>query len=309
MDNSRLAIIIGGQLRSFFEKNASIYLLQLIQNSKLRYRNIHIVMIISGIYEKIQIHDIFKNEKGLTLEIVDYNRYEDIVVKNIEELKKDTIFNYILKKYLSNNNNACKEITNPQEYIIGGYRQIYQTHIGIEYILKYESDNNIVFDTIIRTRFDIQYPPNFVPYMPSGDTINILSLDGFGINLSGLLKKSGFSIEEYINYLKHQKINLPNCRVDCDMGITFGGAYLYNYISPEKIYNGETSILYCFNDHFYFSKRDIFIKLYDFIKIYGKLDIDNIKHIYAEESQLLMACFHSNIYPLMYLPNTYRIIR
>jgi hypothetical protein len=301
--DSTLGIIITGQIRTFFSKGGANELLKVINKSKSVYSRIVLIMVISGDYKSYLLSELFKNISDLYLLIINYNEYEDHMLEYVEKLKNNSSFIKICQAYLNSSNYAKKEISDPSVYIIGVMRQLYQVRIGIDSINQYERNNKIKFNVIMKTRFDIAYPEDFYPHIPGGSLIDKISFNGMGISFNT------HNIEEYIIWLKQQQIILPNCRVSCDFSKSFGGAYMYNYQSLENISKGDDNILYCFNDHFFFSKREVFVKLYDFINIYGTVYNNNIQHTFAAEAQLLIACFHVNISPLMFLPNTYSIIR
>jgi len=303
--NTSLAIIVTGQLRTFLTKGGSNELLKIIRKSKTTYSLVVIIMVVSGIYNNELLLEVFKDITGIYVEIIDYNYHEKNMLDHVEKLQHNNSFINICQTYLNTQNSAKNEVPYPHTYIKNSMRQLYQIRIGIESIINYETRHDINFDVIMRTRFDIAYPTDFYPNIPTGSLIDKISFNEMGIQFS----QKHMSIQEYIIWLKKQNIRLPNCRVSCNWGDSFGGAYLYNYMSLENICNGDDNILYCFNDHFFFSKREVFLKLYDFINIYGTVSNNNIKHIFAEEAQLLIACLHVNINPLMFLPNTYSIIR
>ena len=164
----------------------------------------------------------------------------------------------------------------------------------------YEKKNNILFDVCMKTRFDINYPEKFYPFVhtPNTDIIDKITLN----NENKMFFQRYFTnINDHIHFLKQQKIKLPDCW-SSHRKYNFGGYYLNNYISLENITNGSDEILYMYNDYVIFGKRQNFIKLKDFFDEYGIIDHSlNINHSFAAESQLLIFCFEKQINPIMYL--------
>ena len=303
---NNLCIIITGLVRTFFNKGL-ISFMNMIEVSKKKYKKIHIIIIISGNFSKENINFFIEKLNSINITCDKYI-YEDYnILSNNYNKNRIKLEKYIELKnnYMKQNNNAHNEIFDPDEYISSRTIQFHQLEIGIEKLIKYELINDINFDVIMRTRFDVLYDKLFYPHIHSSDS-NLVDKILLNENIKNIFKNT-FKVdvlsENYISYLKNNKIELPECRVKI-RDISLGSAYFNNYISIQNIKKGNNDILYCFNDYYFFGKKDVFLKLKNFFNEYGLLDTNlNIPHFYAPESQLLIYCFNKNINPIMYLNN------
>lgn len=333
--NKSLAIISTGSFRVFFKNDEFI---QLLKRCKLHYEFIYIFLVINDeINEEvfIKLNTLFENvELQNNYEIIDFKPFINVLNQCNLKKKENEKYNKLRNEYLQNNHSKAKEfLSDPNEMtiyskcggsihnkntIIGNIEwldlatiQFYQLKIGIENLLEYEKNTNMKFDIIMKTRLDLdKYPDEFYPYVPNEDE-SVMNKISFGRqNIKSVIdtklsELNSNKIEDFIEYLKNQKIISPNIFSD-DMPHNFGGMYFNNYISLENINNGDNNILYSINDHFYFSKRDIFIKLKDFYDNFALLDNEpDILHYYAPESQFLLYCFQNNINILMYWGKTH----
>jgi hypothetical protein len=282
----------------------------MIERCRNTYANMYVVMVISGEHMTETIQAFFHRELPYVLfQIVDYNPYEENFQRFVKEKRNDPeyITNFIRYKHMRNN--ALHEINNASSCIMIGCRQHYQLEIGIETILAYEKSHSIQFDMFMRTRFDVLYPEGVYPHIPSG-IYEKLTFHGFGMSEKKFSERMSEGISGYIHFLKTQTIQHPECRVK-DYETSLGGAYFYNYITVEHLntHPEERNILYMFNDFLYFAERDIFLKLMNFNDMWGKVPTYGMQHTFAPEAQMLMLCFHTNIYPLMYHPEKEMLIR
>jgi hypothetical protein len=305
-----LCIIINGVIRTFFNKGLESFE-KMIKTSKEKYSKIHIIMVISGEYDRTLILNFIlqMNSQDISVETYDFHVNE---INEINEIMKEKMINEnylkLKEKYFSQENDARNEINNPDLFINNTpIYQFYQLKIAIEKMIEYEINNNIIFNLCMRTRFDVNYPYNFYPLVHNNDA----SLeDKIYLNKENKDYFNSFfnNIDDFIFFLKEQKITLPTCRTPY-FKYSFGGCYLNNYISLENIKNGSNNILYMYNDFIIFGERSQFIQLKDFICEYGILDSSlNINHFYAQEAQLLIFCFKHNMNPIMYV-NDIHLIR
>ena len=155
----------------------------------------------------------------------------------------------------------------------------------------------------MRARFDIKYKPGFYPHLPIDPMKRIMFNDDLLNESLYKLQKLGIppDTNSLLQYLKAQKIEPPNCRVNnTHLPIAFGGMYLYNSISLENILNGSSDILYAFNDFIYFSKREVFLKLSNLFNECGLKELSGVPHLYAQEAQLCIFCVNNGINILMF---------
>lgn len=302
-----LAIIINGQLRTFFDKAVCDQFRLMLERCKTEYKLVYVCFIISGDYD----HDIMNKyidqitSEQIKCKLLIFDK-EQLV--NINDQKvNDSKFIALSKEYATKDY-SCKarEIPSPTSTIHHGTRyldlatyQFYQVTQGIQDIKSYENMHNLRFDVVMRTRFDTAYPNWFYPkiYHHNVDPLQKIYYSDHIRSAMGIP-----DIKHHIVRLSQQKFQGAECRVKDHMR-SFGGAYFNNYMSLAMILQGSDDILYCFNDHFFFGKREVFMKLENFFSDFGMLpfDYDKIRHFYAQEAQLLIYCFHNNIQPIMYL--------
>lgn len=302
-----LCIIILGQIRTFFNKGIES-LNKMLKISLTKYDKIHIIMIVSGGYDKNQmdffISQLIKSNISVEIENLVYEEY----MKEHNKKIKDNEYLEEKIKYLNQNNEAHKEIRDVDKSMERHNIQFFQLKKGIEKMIEYETKNKILFNLCMKTRFDVRYPENFYPLTHSNDS-SILEKIYLNKENNDYFIKKFEDINNLINFLKNQYIVLPKCRT-VHGNISLGGDYLNNYISLENIVNGSNNILYMYNDHFIFGNRNEFIKLKNLVHEYGTMKTDlNINHYFAPESQLLIFCFNNKINPIMYFHKCYELIR
>ena len=311
--NKNCSIIVTGQIREF--KSNQQYLLNMLLLSKKQYSNLLIIFVLNtSDVNDINIIKQFCDNNNLNNIIIQYglNTYKnDFKNKNSQKILNHKYQN-IKHNYLNLNNNAKKEIINIDEYLFKSSVQYHQLKVGINELLQYEKNNNILFDVIMRTRFDVYYQELFYPKVYDINDELYYKIFYNNINLDLAYKTCNKlninTVNQLCSFLSKQKINLPNDRINFDLiNVSLGGWNYYNSQSLNNIINGNNDILYSFNDFFYFGKRDVFIKLcslFDDCFLLDNGDDLNIHNIYAPESQLIMFCAKNNIQILMYDENT-----
>ena len=307
-NKSNLCIVITGQLRSFMNKCRK-HFNQVIELSKQYYYYILIIAIVSANdnQECKQLQELFDSMSSNYI-IINYNtkKYRDeFNTLNHNKIKSEKYME-IKSNYLKSDNNAKNEILNVENSVNRFSKQFHQLQIGISKLLEFETLHKITFDIIMKTRFDVYYPPNFYPHVfdKSECLLKKLLFNDTNIDLfqSCMQTNNISNLDELIQFIKQQEIKLPKCRINFDyINMTFGGWNYYNYTALENILDGNDDILYSFNDFFYFAKRSVFLKLKDFFKECFLLEPGpSMHHIYAPESQLIMYCLEKNINILMY---------
>ena len=314
-----LTIIITGQIRKFFIEDISTSFIQLIKKSHIKYSFIYVICIINESTELdiINLTNFF-NSLSVSFIIEEYQKYISIFKKiNLERLENDgfkrmaNIYNKV--------NGSIQKIMTPTNHTMypsingpfGFHTQWHQLEIGIKFLLDYEGKNNIKFDTCMRLRFDTCIiDPEFYPHIPNTDLISKITFNNtIFLQLNEKMKELKINtIEEYIEFMKNNQIKVPNYLSDYPH-TSFGCYFFNNYISLENIVNSnkkntDDNILYCFIDHIIFGKRDIFIKLQNFFRDFGKfeseLNQNGMQAFFGSENQLCLFCFNNNINPLMY---------
>ena len=299
-----LCIIILGLLRTFFNDGGeyqSFFDMLLLLNQINIYKKIHIILVISGEYNKEQISKFILQ---MNIFNISCDKYE-FNINEIDELYEIKIKN---EKYLNN-----LEKINFRNMITKSYIcQFYQLKIGIEKMLNYEIQNNIKFDICMKSRFDYKYPTNFYPLVHDKNASVIDKI--FLNNENNLFFQNIFNdlqinnLQTLINIIKNQPYLLDSDRTQIPQ-FSFGGYYFNNFISLENILTGNDNILYMYNDFIIFGFREQFIKLSYLYDEYGIMDTTlNFSHFLSPESQLLMFCFNNNITPIMYSHFSYDIL-
>ena len=73
-----------------------------------------------------------------------------------------------LKEKFKNQNsglfNEYKNFDDPNNNL-SSQIQFHQLQIGLKTLIDYEKQNNVKYDLIMKTRFDIEYPDKFFPYL------------------------------------------------------------------------------------------------------------------------------------------------
>lgn len=298
---NNLCLIMTGQIRCFFHILDTYK--SMIELCKHKYLHILIIAVVSGGFDSYILSE-FLSSLGVKYIIIDYNAYKSEYDASIEKKFQSSEYLLIKKKYIENTNNlALKEIPDPDIYISAGV-QFYQLYVGITHMLKYESLNDITYDIIMKTRFDMRYKRDFYPHLPTDPWKKLCFNDEICREFSNTVQKLDIEMDmqSVLNYLKKQEIKEPNCRINNDLlSISFGGMYAYNTKSLENIISGSNDILYAFNDFIFFSKRDIFMKLHNLFRDYGIKELSQyVPHFYAAEAQLYIFCINNGINILMY---------
>jgi GR25 family glycosyltransferase involved in LPS biosynthesis len=325
-NSGNLAIMILGQIRTFFTKNVNDTFKKVIDRCKLHYNSIYIVLIISGQYDKTQVNNWFSSLE-LPYIIIEYDPYIDEFKKrNLERLTNE---NYIRNKEIYINGKTGAQKNTPDPIYNGSFythnssrltsyedpfsyiKQFHQVEIGIKHLLEYEKTNNMKFDVIMKSRFDYSFTidDEFYPHIPKDDIMSKITFDSSKYiepYLTAKMKELNITnINAFIAYLKTKKIVPPEWLVPRDIEqVSFGGMLLVNYMSLENIVNGSNDILYMTNDWMYFGKRDVFVKLKDlftdFAVLQSDLNQNDIQVFFCPESQLMVYCFDKKINCLMY---------
>jgi len=323
MNTNSISIILTGQTRSFFSNNNFS---KMIKRVKENYKTIFIVCVLnSGNHNEVSEYLSSLDIKHMT---IDYPHYMGMYLHEVAEKQNHTEYIRLKEQYLNSTTTAKKEIWDTDTWTRQHtYIQSHQLKIGLMHLIDYENGNNIKFDIICKTRFDISYPEDFYPHIPllnynTNDNINSKEtqsqlLDSITFNkinkklAEEAMKKCGLeTIDDLIDYNKKQKEQIE-CRVDPDMKyITFGSTYCYNYHSLEGIKkHGTKNILYALNDLCFFGRRDVFFKLQNWFQESGMIENTEIPHFYAPESQLIIFCLKHGIDILCYYNDSFEIIR
>jgi hypothetical protein len=298
--------MITGQMRTFFTQEIQESFTQMIRLSKMNYKNIVVILVINDDYDESILQMLFAS-LNIPILIIDYKKYNHEYEELMQSKMKNSDYNKLKQQYFEKNTRATREVYNIDDNLRLTNIQAHQLKVAIDMLLQYEKKNDITYDIMMKTRFDIMYPMLFFPHVPEGSIITKLLFDE-ALKERFLKKMDKYNIpinmEALIHFLKEQQVNEENCRVNFDMlDFTFGGHFCYNYKSLENINNGSNRILYLFNDFYFFGKRETFLTLESFSDEYcmKPTNIDAI-HFYIPEIQLCIFCDNHDIDYIMYHP-------
>lgn len=301
----KLGIIFCGQIRTFFREEVQTSFINMLNKCNNNYNYIYLVFVINGtctssIVEYLE--NLKSNYKVSEYKKIIFDSHTAIDINDRKTNANEKFLN-LMEEYKENKFGKvkvevpCVKTKRNGISIMNQFTfQFYQLKQGIKELLNKEVENNFKFDTILKTRYDTTYPDYFYPHYKD-DTDSLDNKIFFDEKIKEYMK-----IEDIIQYqktLEKSKIIMPRCRV-VNRKNSLGGAFYYNK-SIINIINGSNDILYCFNDSFFCSKRDIFIKLENFFDMFGMLKNDDIVHFYAPEAQLIIFCLENNITPIMYM--------
>ena len=311
----KLAILVTGQLRSFFDNDVLSSFQRLLSLSSSHYGstdNIFLLFVVSGDFQSLESY--FKTT-SYNYKIIPYStpEYSYQFSQICHSIHANPQFQTNKSAYLSIPSFAHTEISDPEWYVNVGTMQFHQLQIGIQYL----KQHHIAFDTILKTRFDIIYPHDFIPAFPtqedSLDPIRRLTLtDSNYSKFMNTFTMFGFrNLGEYISHMKTQSIQPPYYHVlPIYSDIAFGGPYFYNHPSITKILQNPSTdnILYSFGDFFFLSQRDVFFRLENYINNYGCIPY-SIPHFFAQEAQSVIFCLDNDIDIVMFTNDTYKVKR
>ena len=166
MEKENLAIIITGQIRTFFD-NADFEKLLLLSQTK--YHQIIVVSILNCndyICNKDKLERFFQNF-GCLHQFYNWETDIDEFNHTISEKISNSKYIELKRRYFSTFKHAQNGLNDPDNYIetCSGIQQ-FQLKKGIQVLTKYISENKIDFDICMRTRYDCKYPTNFFPHFP-----------------------------------------------------------------------------------------------------------------------------------------------
>ena len=291
-----LAIIITGQLRTFFNINSNLQ--EILLKSKQYYEVIYVICVLnSNISDEYTQLTVFFNNLDINMKIIDYTKYSDEY--NRETFNKINSLAYM--KLKESNTKACLAIKDPDGYSIRHtWIQYHQLKIGIIALEKYIHDTGVDFNIICKTRFDSKYPIGFFPHIPStADPLLSLSFDSYNKEkiLESMAKYNIKDIDGIINFNRVTRLISSHIPIE-HYALCFGGRVCYNYKPIENIKVSTDNLMYSFNDYYFFSNKETFMKLkklYNDSCLYSNDNPDLFNHTFCPESQLMIFCLNNNI--------------
>jgi hypothetical protein len=307
-----LAIIVTGQLRTFFSKSSNDFL-KMIKISKEKYKNVFVVCVVnpSHMQEVDKLNQFFIINE-IDNKIIDYSLYKNEYEKKCKDKIDDPRIQIRIEQYFSKPKDAHRSINNIKEYSYNHLLvQFHQLQIGIQQLKKYIEESKTEFDIICKTRFDCMYPVEFYPhifdYNEKKDLMNVIGFNQHNTNIiTTSMKEHGLlSLTDLIQFNKETRLSIPYGHLPYQhRGLGLGGMVCYNYESLENIQkNGIDNILYSFNDFFYFAKTSVFLELESLLDECCFIECKNpdlYNHYFCPESQFVMFCLHKKIDIIMY---------
>jgi hypothetical protein len=309
-----LAILLTGQIRTFFTKQVYVSFQRMIETSKKHYASIYVFCIVSDLSmsDRNQLES-FLSGLSLGFTIDDYNKY----IPELHQVNQERLLNptFITMADIYNSTNGeIQKIMSPTHHSnyyctepFAGLNRIYhQLEKAILLLLEYETSNMMRFDMCMKLRFDTRIiDPAFYPHIPTGDMLDRITFNTSIRNtLQETMKKLGITtLKEYAQFMKDHPIQIPQY-ISKYSESSFGSYFLNNYISIQNILNGSEDIIYTFVDHLTFARRDVFVKLQHIFRDYAVISSDlnqrGMQAFFCPEVQMLVYCFHNGITPLMY---------
>lgn len=291
MEMENIAFIITGQLRTFFDNNDFINMINL---TKTKYKLVHCIFILNPTSKNdVNQLNIFLNINSISHCIIDFSTLESEFKEKCKKKCEDPKMQKMVKIYYSTPKHAHQGISNPYEYSYNStFIQYYQLYIGIKELQTYINSSGTKFDVVCKTRFDCKYPASFYPNI-NNKLYNTIT------------QKVDENIDELIEFNKTHRLPLPFGHIpEMHAELSFGGRVCYNYTSLQNIKNnGFSNILYSFNDYFYFGNKCTFLKLlnlFDDCCFYEPKNPDLYNHYFCPESQFINYCLNNNIDIIMY---------
>lgn len=295
-----LGLILTGQLRTFFDADVQASFLEFLAGLRNTYRVYGTLVINEPDIDPSKFE--FLNEYMETYKIVDYKR----IHKDFE--KKEEMYRNLLtiETELGIAEERAKE-SDGYIHITSFYYQVSQIQEGIKAL----KSLGIKFDCFMRTRFDILYKIEIVPFSNIESTFFPHSIEQEYMRNSLYKRHMLNSIEEYLNKIKIPHWETPLRIHPLISMLGFGGRY-YNNLD---ILNKEQYI-WMYNDHMILGTPDTFETLLDIWPSFlEKKDLaksikkSGIRFVFAPESLFLLHFLGKSITPILYLDETWGIKR
>lgn len=299
-----IAFIVTGQLRTFFDNNDFI---NMINFTKTKYKNVYCICVVNPTSNAdIKRLSNYLIENNVSCSIIDFFAHESEFNKKCIEKCKDNRMQQMVNIYCSTPKHAHRGLPNPYNYAFNCiFIQYYQLYLGLNELKSYINNAGIDFDIVCRTRFDCKYPDSFYAHIPlCNDIIQTLCFNNQVIGQK-LYEHGLTNIDNLIQFNVNNRLPLPFGHLtNYHAGLSFGAMVCYNYQSLQNIKkNGLSNILYAFNDIIYFGKKDTVFKLINIFQdccIYEPKNPDLYNHFFCTESQFIIFCLNNNIDVVMY---------
>jgi hypothetical protein len=296
-----LGLIITGQLRTFFKETVQESFQSFLEGLCSKY-DVYMLLVINETeipYEKF----VFLNKYVKRYTIVDYPRvYKDFELKNtIQEIMLS------IEDDLEGVREERERENSAEWNLQCFYYQITQIQIGLQGLYNYD----ISFNTIMRTRFDVYYTTEIIPYSNPNCELVPHSIE-HEYKRHVLFRRFKFStVESFMDTLQytHFETNLRVFGVVRMLG--FGGKYYNN----TDVLNTKPK-LYMYNDHILIGRPEVFQSFLDCWNLFTDekklrdvIFTSGIRYILAPEAMFQLLCLGNGITPIMYNDDTWDIVR
>lgn len=243
----------------------------------------------------------------------------DTFTKEIQDTIDFLINHPQYKKNLNIMNNYESFMISKREHSTITEQQIKQFFLlkkGIEMIEKYELLHNIIYDIFICTKYEFVLE-NFCDLtcldkkdLTFRDVItccNDKNLDVFLKTLDHYKINDDFQYLKYLNDIKLDRY--AGCLYTDNLcNLNFGGYYIKNYDTLQKIYDTIAkkqqlyNLVYFYEDHAFFTQRKNMNKFKYLIASFGQHKFDDSygTNIFTSSYQIMSYCFKNDLLPLMY---------
>lgn len=293
-----LGLILTGQLRTFFDAEVQASFLEFLTGLRNTYKVYGALVINEPSIQPEQFE--FLNEYMEKYTIVDYKTLH----KEFEQ--KEEMYRNLLsiEADLGVAEERAKE-SDGYSHITSFYYQVSQIQEGIKTL----KSLGIPFDCFMRTRFDIVYKIEMVPFSNTGSTFFPHSIEQEYMRFGIYSNFNIFSVEDYILWAKMFPWKTMLRINDYVSLLGFGGTYYNNLDIINK-----KSYIWMYNDHIIIGTPDTFETFLDIWSLFidtqrlsTVIKNSHIHFVFAPESLFLLHFLNHGITPLMYFDNTWDI--
>ena len=316
-----LGLIITGQLRTFFDDEVQMSFRNFLKGLSTEYKVYAALVVNQSSVQPEQFE--FLKDYIYEYSLLEYPKYH----KEFEKRKEIYSNLFTIHTRLGIDEDTI-HVSDEYCYLDSFYYQASQIQVGILALKKY----GITFDCIMRTRFDVIYKIDILPFSNPGNVLVPHSVEQeYSRNLQ--LKRSGFKdVNDYLNwantsewqsllrfeniedYLKWAKT--PECESLIQIHklaalLGFGGRYYNN----TDILN-KSNYIWMYNDHIIIGTEpqfDTFLHVWDLFCNIDRLEQtifnSKIAFLFAPESLFILHCIGHEMTPIMYLDDTWDLKR
>lgn len=297
-----LGLILTGQLRTFFDEEVHASFRSFLKGLSSEYRVYAALVINQSGVQPEQFE--FLKDYIYEYSIIEYPKYHKEFEKRQEMYdtlsKVESILGSTIEKERAKESDGyC--------HIDSFYYQVSQIQVGLKALKQY----GVVFDCMMRTRFDVICKIDIVPFSNSKNILVPHSLEQEYIR-NVMFKRYGFKgLDDFLEWAKTSQWD-SSLRVNGIASMLgFGGRYYNNINILDK-----SNYIYSYNDHMIIGKEiqfDTFLHVWDLFTDFKKMETiiktSNITFIFAPESLFLLHFLGSEISPIVYTDETWELKR